>query len=71
MEPHLEPGKCPGQKYFDKKDATQNDEIKKIVTDALGDVPKYMKMAGENRMWLVWLSAGFIVVGGLIIAHLT
>ena len=71
MEPHLEPGKCPGQIYFERREKEQNKKIREIFTEVIGDVPKHMKMAGENRIWLVWVSAGLLVIGTLIIAHLT
>ena len=69
-EPHLDKG-CPGKEYFERKEAEQNDTIRDILTDVLGDVPKHLKQAAGNRMWLVWLSAGVMVIGGLLIAHLT
>ena len=68
--PHLDEG-CPGKEYFLKREKELKPAIKEAVTDALGDVPRYMKMAGGNRMWLVWLSAGMLVIGALLIAHLT
>ena len=71
MEPHLEPGKCPGQIFFERKEKEQGDEIRKVIKEVLGDVPEHYKKISGNRMWLVWLSAGFVVIGALIIAHLT
>ena len=69
MEPHLDTG-CPGKEYFDRKEKSHKDDIREVLAEVIGDVPKHMKMAGENRMWLVWVSAVVIVFGGLIIAHL-
>ena len=65
-EPHLDKG-CPGKEYFERKQIEDARVFRDMIEDALGDVPKYMKMAGGNRMWLVWLSAGMFVLGGLVI----
>lgn len=69
-KPHLDEG-CPGKEYFDRKQIEDAKAFREMITEAMGDVPKYMKIAGENRMWLVWLSAGIMVFGTLLIAHLT
>ncbi len=69
-KPHLDKG-CPGKEYFERKQAEEKEHMRDLFTEMLGDVPKHMKMVGENRMWLVWLSAGFVVIGTLLIAHLT
>lgn len=68
--PHLDEG-CPGKDYFEKRDTQLKPLIREAVSDALGDVPKHMRIAAGNRMWLVWLSAGVIVFGVFLIAHLT
>ncbi len=68
--PHLDEG-CPGKEYFERKQIEDARVFREIVSEAMGDVPRYMKMAGENRIWLVWLSAGVLVIGTLVIAHLT
>jgi len=64
--PHLEPGRCPGADYFKRRDEEHKEELREIVTDALGDVPKYMKMAGDNRVWL-WAVSGFVVLLSIIV----
>ncbi len=69
-QPHLDKG-CPGKEYFQRKGEEEKEQIRDLFTEMLGDVPKHMKMAGENRIWLVWLSAGVVVIGSLLIAHLT
>ena len=51
---HLEPGSCPGQLYFENKEKQEDERLKRVLGDVLGDVPKYMRMAGDNRIWL-WL----------------
>ena len=53
---HMEPGSCPGQAYFEKRDKQDHDMFQAIVIEALGDVPKYMRMAGYNRIWLYLLT---------------
>lgn len=64
---HMEPGSCPGQAYFEKRDKNDQDMFTKIVQDAMGDVPRYMQMAGYNRIWL-WLLTGlmFVDTGALV-----
>jgi hypothetical protein len=41
--------------------------IREAVHEALGDVPKHMKMAGENRMWLYFLTAGLFITGVILL----
>jgi len=69
-KPHLDEG-CPGRDYFNRRDKELKPLIREAVTEAIGDVPKHMRMAAGNRMWLVWLSAFVVVFGILLIAHLT
>lgn len=64
--PHLDKG-CPGRDFFDRKDERDKEDIKKIFQEVVGDVPKYMKMAGENRIWLWVLSLGFILTGIILL----
>lgn len=64
---HADPKTCPGAKYFEKKDESYKDEIRQVMTEVLGDVPKYMRKAGENRIWLWILSLLLAVDTGLII----
>jgi len=51
---HMDPSVCPGQDYFSRKEKKEEERLTKIITEALGDVPRYMRMAGSNRIWL-WL----------------
>lgn len=53
---HLD-SSCPGKAYFSKKEKMDKDEIREIFQEVVGDVPRYMRMAGENRIWLFLLSA--------------
>jgi hypothetical protein len=64
--PHLDTG-CPGKAYFEKRDAELKPMIREAVHEALGDVPKHMKMAGENRMWLYFLTAGLFITGVILL----
>ena len=67
--PHLDKG-CPGKAYFERRDKELKPLIKEAVSESLGDVPLYMRMASGNRVWLVWLSAVVLVIGGILLAHL-
>jgi len=51
---HLEPKTCPGSVYFSNKEKEEDERLKRILSEVIGDVPKYMLIAGENRIWL-WL----------------
>ena len=51
---HMQPDTCPGQEYFARKERDEDERLKRVLGDVLGDVPKYMRMAGDNRIWL-WL----------------
>ena len=64
--PHLDKG-CPGKEYFERRDKELKPIIREAVEDAIGDVPKYMKMAGENRMWLWALSATLILTSIILL----
>ena len=68
--PHLEPGQCPGADYFERRDKEHSDEIRRVITEVIGDVPKYMRIAGDNRLWLWMVSALVAVDTGLIITAL-
>ena len=63
---HLQPGKCPGHDYFQRKAEEDDERIRNILADVLGDVPKYMRMAGDNRIWL-WALSAVVVVGVILI----
>lgn len=65
--PHMEPGACPGQSFFERKEAEHYEQLRTIVTEAIGDVPKYMRIAGENRIWLWVLSVGLIMTGIILL----
>jgi hypothetical protein len=65
--PHLEPGRCPGYDYFERKKVEDEDRIRTIMMDVLGDVPHYMKMAADNRVWLWVLSASLVITGLILI----
>jgi hypothetical protein len=67
---HMQPGTCPGQEYFDRKSQEEEERMKRILSEVLGDVPHYMKLAGENRIWLWLLTFLTIVDTGLIISVL-
>ena len=66
---HFEPGKCPGREYFEKRDKNDREMFTEIVVKALGDVPKYMRMAGDNRLWL-WLLSCLVAVDTAMICTL-
>jgi len=51
---HLEPKTCPGSAYFTRKEKEEDERLKRILSEVIGDIPKYMLIAGENRIWL-WL----------------
>ena len=64
--PHLDIG-CPGKAYFEKRDRELKPIIKEAVREAIGDVPQYMKMAGENRAWLWILTVGLFMTGIILL----
>jgi len=64
---HFEPGVCPGREYFEKRDKNDREMFTEIVTKALGDVPKYMKIAGDNRLWLWFLSSLVLIDTAMIL----
>ena len=55
--------KCPGRTYFERKEKTQKDDMREVFQEVVGDVPKYMRLAGENRIWLWVLTASLVIVG--------
>ena len=63
----MEPGSCPGVEYFERKDKEYKDEMREVFTEVIGDIPKSMKMAGDNRIWLWVLSLGFILTGIILL----
>ena len=65
--PHMDPETCPGQAYFERKDLEYREDIRAIFTEVIGDIPKTLKMVGENRIWLWVLSASFIITGIILI----
>jgi len=67
---HLEPGTCPGRQYFEKRDQNDKEMFQTIVREALGDVPKYMRMAGYNRIWLYLLTFLVFMDTAMILALL-
>ena len=64
--PHLDKG-CPGRDYFERKEAKYKDELREVFDEKMGDLPKTLKMVGENRAWLWILSVGLIVTGLILI----
>ena len=66
MKDHLGP-KCPGAAYFERKDKKDKEEMREIFREVVGDVPRYMKIAGENRVWLYVLSLGLLVTGIILL----
>ena len=71
--PHMDPETCPGQAYFERKDLEYREDIRAIFTEVIGDIPKTLKMVGENRVWLWVLSAGLFAVGvitGIILINI-
>jgi len=65
---HLQPGSCPGQEYFERKEREEDDRLKTILAEVLGDVPMYMRIAGENRIWLWLITFITLIDTGLIIS---
>lgn len=51
---HLQPGTCPGREYFERREKKGDEQLREVLTDVLGDLPKRMQMANDNRIWL-WL----------------
>ena len=68
--PHMEPGKCPGAEYFERKEKIQKAEMREILEEVIGEIPDYMRIAGNNRIWLWMLSALVVIDTGLIISAL-
>ena len=68
--PHMQPGKCPGRDFFERKESTQKEEMRELLVEVIGEVPKYMRIAGENRIWLWMLSALVVIDTGLVISAL-
>lgn len=64
---HLDPNKCPGVAYFHKKEENEDERLKRVLGEVLGDVPKYMLIAGENRIWLWLISLLLISDTGVLI----
>jgi len=58
---------CPGRAYFEKKAKKDEETMRKVFSEKVGDVPKYMKIAGENRIWLLALSVLFVLSGMILI----
>ena len=65
--PHMDPDTCPGRAYFERKDKEYKDDMREVFTEIIGDIPKTLKMVGENRIWLWVLSASFIITGIILI----
>jgi len=65
---HLQPGTCPGREYFERREAKDDERLKKVLADVLGDVPMYMRIAGENRIWLWMITFLALIDTGLIIS---
>ena len=38
--PHMEPGTCPGQAYFERKDNEYKQDIRDVFDEKMGDLPK-------------------------------
>ena len=66
----MQPGKCPGRDFFERKESTQKEEMRELLVEVIGEVPKYMRIAGENRIWLWMLSALVVIDTGLVISAL-
>jgi len=64
---HLDPETCPGAKYFRKKETVDREEMRSLFQEVVGDVPKYMKMAGRNRIWLFALTGLWILLEMVLI----
>jgi len=65
---HLQPGMCPGREYFERREVKDDERLKRILSDVLGDVPMYMRIAGENRIWLWLVTFLTLVDTGLILS---
>ena len=53
--PHLDEN-CPGADYFKRRDTTYKSEMREVMTEVLGDIPKHMRMTVTNRTWLILLT---------------
>jgi len=63
--PHLDTG-CPGRDYFERKEAKYKDELRDVFDEKMGDLPKTLKMVGENRVWL-WALSFTVILGSIIL----
>jgi hypothetical protein len=63
---HLDPKTCPGRKYFEGKEARDEGALRDVLTEVLGDIPKRMKQASDNRIWL-WLITPLVLADTVMI----
>lgn len=70
--PIIKPEDCPGAviEYFNKSRKTDFLVIREIIQEELAPVKRFMKIAAENRLWLVGLSVVIITVGIVLWVHL-
>ena len=53
---HLDPNSCPGRKFFEEKEKRDEEVFRNVLNEVLGPLPKRMKQASDNRIWLWFLT---------------
>lgn len=71
--PIIHPKDCPGALmiWIAKREAENNQRLRLLIRDELKPIRRFMRMAVQNRIWLVVLSAVVIVIGFVLVYHLS
>lgn len=71
--PFIKPENCPGElmKWIMKRDDANLIRWRTMMREELKPIRRFMVMASGNRTWLIVLSAVVMVIGFILIYHLS